>query len=428
MTAAMGTRGGRLPVDDGVSVRSGDPEFGRSEPVLFHLGADADQPGDEDVKLEYSYRAERGGEAGWPRTFSLQADRGSRPTPWPICRGWGYRFPKWATASERCGGGAAGSEVEAVVRTTTVVADGRAGLAYPGVAEEEGFTEAVYLCGLRQNAQDRSNVAFQNMGAPGEGAITLRTTVYSGERRHRAAVLEDVELEPGGFHQYSPVLGDVANGYVKVERVEGRAPFYAYGVINDQANSGRVVCVSGDGEFTGGEDGADPAGDCGDQRVHQRADGDKLLRGGQDAGFPVCGGGIEADNNTAAFSMTLEAGQQEIVAEVVEALRRQEVAGLGTSRVLRGTLVCGGGRRGHERDRDRGQDGLRGRRRSYSVFYNAVPLGEAFSQEAWVEGLQQNQETGATWRWSTPGRWTGAPASSIWRSTTGRRACWPRRW
>ena len=74
-----------------------------------------------------------------------------------------------------------GSEVEAVVRTTTLVPEGRAGLAYLGVAEEEGFTEAVYLCGLRQNNRDRSNVAFQNMGAPEEGAITVRTTVYSGE-------------------------------------------------------------------------------------------------------------------------------------------------------------------------------------------------------------------------------------------------------
>ena len=29
---------------------------------------------------------------------------------------------------------------------------------------------------------------------------------------------------------------------------------------------------------------------------------------------------------------------------------------------------------------------------SYSVFYNAVPFGEAFTEEAWVDGLQQNQE------------------------------------
>ena len=143
-----------------------------------------------------------------------------------------------------------GSEVEAVVRTTTVVPEGRAGLAYLGVAEEEGFDEAVYLCGLRQNGKDRSNVAFQNMGAPEEGAITIRTTVYSGESTDtNARVLEDVKLEPGGFHQYSGLLGRLESvegnrqGYVKVERVKGTAPFYAYGVINDQANSdGSFMC------------------------------------------------------------------------------------------------------------------------------------------------------------------------------------------
>ena len=29
---------------------------------------------------------------------------------------------------------------------------------------------------------------------------------------------------------------------------------------------------------------------------------------------------------------------------------------------------------------------------SYSVFYNAVPFGSAFTEAAWVDGLQQNQE------------------------------------
>ena len=100
-----------------------------------------------------------------------------------------------------------GSEVEAVVRTTTVVPDGRAGLAYLGVTEEEGFEEPVYLCGLRQNSRDRSNLAFQNMGAPEAGAITLRTTVYSGEAADATArVLEEEELRPGEFHQYNRIL------------------------------------------------------------------------------------------------------------------------------------------------------------------------------------------------------------------------------
>ncbi|MDE2757116.1 MAG: fibronectin type III domain-containing protein [Acidobacteriota bacterium] len=132
---------------------------------------------------------------------------------------------------------ASGTDVTVTVRTTTRMADGRAGLAYPGIAVADGFEEAVYLCGLRQNAQDRSNVAFQNMGTSQEGNITLRTTVFSGDpfANPRSRVLPDVTLDPGGFHQYSGLLGTagIEQGYVRVERVRGDAPFYAYGVIND---------------------------------------------------------------------------------------------------------------------------------------------------------------------------------------------------
>ena len=79
------------------------------------------------------------------------------------------------------------------------------------------------------------------MGTSEEGAIILKTTVYSGEAGDATArVLKNVKLRPGEFHQFNQVLDvldSTANGYVKVERVEGAAPFYAYGVINDQANS-----------------------------------------------------------------------------------------------------------------------------------------------------------------------------------------------
>ena len=100
----------------------------------------------------------------------------------------------------------------------------------------------------------------------------MRTTVYSGEAGDTSArVLEDVKLEPGGFHQYSGLLGVLgvpAQGYVRVERVEGTSPFYAYGVINDQANSDGSFVFPVSGEFTGGKEGADPAGDRGDECVH----------------------------------------------------------------------------------------------------------------------------------------------------------------
>ena len=68
-------------------------------------------------------------------------------------------------------------------------------------------------------------MALQNMGDPGDGPITLRTTVFSGEADDTSfRVLEEVELKPGVFHQYNQVLKELgipAQGYVK--RVEPRS-------------------------------------------------------------------------------------------------------------------------------------------------------------------------------------------------------------
>ena len=57
----------------------------------------------------------------------------------------------------------------ATVRTTTAVAGGRAGLAY--AAFPGGIGGTAYLCGLRQNDVDRSNVALLNAGAAGSGDV-----------------------------------------------------------------------------------------------------------------------------------------------------------------------------------------------------------------------------------------------------------------
>ena len=278
--------------------------------------------------------------------------------------------------------------------------EGRAGLAYLGVAEEEGFTEAVYLCGLRQNSRDRSNVAFQNMGAEEEGAITLRTTVYSGEAADGSPrVLEEVTLEPGGFHQYSGLLGMLESvggnrqGYVKVERVEGTSPFYAYGVINDQVNS--------DGSFVFPVTASSLEGVAGQtlpvivetSEFRSELTVTNFSEELRTLDFQFVADGIEAAGNTAAFSMTLEAGQQEILAEVVEELRRQGVAGLGTARgFYAGPLFATADEGDMSGVVIGARTGSQGGGGSYSVFYNAVPKGEAFSREAWVDGLQQDEE------------------------------------
>ena len=275
--------------------------------------------------------------------------------------------------------------------------EGRAGLAYLGVAEEEGFNEPVYLCGLRQNSRDRSNVAFQNMGAPEEGAITVRTTVFSGESADtNARVLEEVTLEPGGFHQYSGLLGVLgvpAQGYVKVERVEGTSPFYAYGVINDQANSDGSfvfpVTASSLAESTGQTLPVivETSAFTSELTVTNFSDAARRLD------FQFVAEGIEAGDKTAGFSMRLEAGRQEILAEVVDELRSQGVAGLGSTRgFYAGPLFVvaeGGDMSGIVIGARTGSQGGGGQ---YSVFYNAVPEGAAFTGEAWVDGLQQDEE------------------------------------
>ena len=356
--------------------------------------------GDEEVELDYTYTSRdepdrRSGTASDVLPAGRQKIQGDALT---YLRGLGVPIPETGNQLGTLRVEAPlGSEVEAVVRTTTLVPDGRAGLAYPGVAEEEGFTEVVYLCGLRQNARDRSNVAFQNMGVPGEGGITLRTTVYSGEAGDsEPRVLDDVTLGPGGFFQYSGLLdrlGSPAQGYVKVERVEGEAPFYAYGVINDQANS--------DGSFVFPVTASSLEGTMGqtlpvivetsefrsELTVTNFSDERRTLE------FEFVSEQIKGDEEVVGFRMELEAGEQAIVPELVEKLRREEMAKLGARRGfylgplfvtaeeadLSGVVV--GARTGSE-----GGGG------QYGVFYNAVPEGEGFSREAWVMGLQQNEQ------------------------------------
>ena len=357
--------------------------------------------GEREERLDYLYTAHIGGGSGRASEVLAPGVQKIETDALGHLRGLGIPIPEegnrigtlWVEVR-------LGSEVEAVVRTTTVVPEGRAGLAYPGVAEEEGFTEVVYLCGLRQNAQDRSNVAFQNMGAEEEGAITLKTTVYSGEAGDATArVLEDVTLEPGGFHQYSGLLGVLESvggnrqGYVKVERVEGRASFYAYGVINDQANSDGSFVFPVAASWLEGVAGQTLPVVVETSAFTSELTVTNFSEDPRNLDFQFVAEGIEGDDKTAGFNMRLEAGQQHLLADVVEELRRQEVAGLGTTRgFYAGPLFAvaeNGDMSGIVIGARTGSEGGGGQ---YSVFYNAVPEGEAFSREAWVDGLQQNEE------------------------------------
>ncbi|MEO6326878.1 MAG: LamG domain-containing protein [Thermoanaerobaculia bacterium] len=129
------------------------------------------------------------------------------------------------------------------VRTGTDVASpaGRAGLAYSGIPIERALTGRSTIGGLRLNGADRSNLAVQNVGGPGDPDVTLRITAYSGNPAQSFNnPLADLTLPPGGFRQFSPAdlaLPDGFQGYATIDRVSASGKYYAYGVVNDQVNS-----------------------------------------------------------------------------------------------------------------------------------------------------------------------------------------------
>ena len=355
--------------------------------------------GTEEATLHYTYTADAGGGNG-TATDTLAAGRQRiLPNAIDYLTGLGIPIPD---SGNRIGTlrveDSGSSEVSLTTRTTTKVPDGRAGLAYPSIAREEGFQEAVYLCGLRQNTQDRSNVAFQHMGSSEDGPITLRTTIYSGEADDTSPlVVGEVELQPGGFHQYSGLLGRLtapAQGYVKVEKVSGEAPFYAYGVINDNFNS--------DGSFVFPVTESSLVGTTGQTlpviietgNFQSELTVTNFSATDRQVDFSFVADGIDRGDDTATFSLELKAGEQQILPDIVEELRGRETAGIGpANRAYVGALFA----RPAEGDLSGIVIGARtgapdGRGGQYSLFYNGVPYGGASVESAWIYGLQQNAE------------------------------------
>lgn len=284
----------------------------------------------------------------------------------------------------------------ATVRTTTRVPLGRAGVAYPGVTSAKLLTAPVFLCGLRQNAFDRSNVALLNAGGPADGDIALRLTVVSGDPANPLTrVLPDVALSPGVFTQLSGILTSnglsLSNGYVKVERVSGTSPFYAYAVVNDNATS--------DGSFfeplAAAASSAIPLMTL-PALVETPAYQTELILTNLSPATrtlrftwvePTLAGG------RAAFEIVLLPGEQQILPAFVQLLRERGAVTdpSGPSRAgalfvtdgsgdLRGVFVGA-------RVLTPGDGGR------YGVFSPAIPAGSEASTSAHLDGLQQNTET-----------------------------------
>ncbi|HKC24415.1 MAG TPA: hypothetical protein VKF32_06715, partial [Thermoanaerobaculia bacterium] len=328
-------------------------------------------------------------------------------------------------------------DASVTVRTTTAVPDGRAGLAYPAITT--GLEAASYLCGLRQNASDRSNVAILNAGDAAAGNVVLRLTVFSGSSGSQT-ILPDETLGPGAFKQFNEILGPLglADGYVKLERVAGTAPYDAYAVVNDQATSDgsfvpAVLAGAGAAKRSLTLPVIVEAGAFTSELVLTNFSGvEKTLD------LSYVADNIQTPSKTALFSITLAAGRQRIIPGLVQYLRDSGVAGIAppgttyagalfattTSGDLQGvsvaarTSAAGGGGR-------------------FGLFYAATLQGDAIEGDAWVYGLQQDAENRTNLALINTGELGGADTFTIeiFDGPTGRSAgklenvqLEPRRW
>ncbi len=139
--------------------------------------------------------------------------------------------------------GAASGDLYGIARTyTTAPAGGTFGLFYPALSDLSAAEETADVYGLRsQSGVARSNLAVVHLPGRGTGPIDLEVQVYSASGVAAGPPLTK-SLAPGEWYQWSGVLGlaglpDGSYGYARVRRVGGTGAFAAYGVVNDAATS-----------------------------------------------------------------------------------------------------------------------------------------------------------------------------------------------
>lgn len=287
--------------------------------------------------------------------------------------------------------------VFASVRTANVTGGGRAGLSYPSFPVMQGFTEKSYLFGLRQNEQDRSNVAIQNLGSATDGDITLRVTVFPSDATLPARGLYEDSLAPGEFRQITGILSgkglSLAEGFVSVERIGGTAPYFAYGVANDQATSdGSFIAPVLSYAMNGRSGFTVPAvvetSQFASELILANSSGTKRT-----LQLAFRADAVRTADQTARLTLDLNPLQQLIIPDFVQFLRDRGIQGVEdvntsyagplfvTSEAIDLPGVFVGARTSTRRPGGR-----------YGVFYPGVPVGTASTKSAWLHGLRQDAE------------------------------------
>lgn len=307
---------------------------------------------------------------------------------------------RMGTVKVRAVGTSSPADVAVTVRTSSPVPEGRAGLSYMAVPVATGaLTGPSYLCGLRQNETDRTNVAVQHAGASGN--ITLRLSLYSGDAAlSDPQLVSEVALPPGGFKQFNSILHSegltLDQGYVKIERISGEGPYYAFAVINDQVNSDGSFVPPVSEDWMAGRSGLTlpvvvETGESHSEVIvsNWSAEAKTLTLDFIDS---------DIDGGKLSFSMDIEAGSQQILGDFIDQIRQSgfeaQLPGDGSYAGPLMLTVEGDG--GTEGDGDGLFLGARtmtpGGGGQYGFFYLGVPAGTEFSTGAWLYGLRQDSE------------------------------------
>jgi Beta-propeller repeat len=358
--------------------------------------------GNKDATLNFTYTSGFGGGSGVASDSLSAGQQRIIPDAIAYLRSIGMPIPesgnRAGSLAVRFSGLSVRSDAGATVRTTTAVNDGRVGLAYSGISAQGALTGTSYLCGLRQDAFHRSNVALQNIGSPEQGDVRLRLTVFSGgPTPPYSQVLPEQTLSPGTFKQFSGILNSnglsLPSGYVRVELLDGKSPYYAYAVVNDQTSSDGSF-VPPTPEFTPAEQNnlVLPAivetGVLSSELVLTNFSTElKTLR------FAYVADNIQSPDSTVNLVIQLKPGEQSFVPNFVQYLRDNQgstVEEIGP--IYAGALfatVEGGDSSGVFWGANTSAPSGAGR---HGVFYAAIPQCATRSSSAWLYGVQQNSE------------------------------------
>ena len=142
------------------------------------------------------------------------------------------------------------SGVFVAARTSTPGDGGRYGVFYSAVPAGAASLSSTWICGLRQDENNRTNLALVSTGDADGNPDVFLIELFVGETGLKAGAAEGITVKAKGWKQIGSILTQYApgikQGYARVTRSSGSNPFIVYAVINDGARPGERT---GDGAF-----------------------------------------------------------------------------------------------------------------------------------------------------------------------------------